>query len=87
MFCLGYTIGCGVFCQPSKKLVVVFNKMDVGVMSMACFVRIRHAVYGDIFSRDKSRIFLEKMIFFSNFCSKHGLCVHVRTASPSTHNL
>ena len=43
MFCPRYTIGCGVFCQPSKKrggFCPRITKWTWGVMSVGCFVRI-----------------------------------------------
>ena len=39
-----------------------------------------YAIYSD-FTAVKKRKFLGFFLYFSYFCSKHGLWVHVRTAS------
>ena len=49
--------------------------------------KLAHAIYRK-FSKFKNRKFSVALFrYFSYFCSKHRLWVHVRTASTSTHNL
>ena len=67
-------IGISVLCP--------LPRLQNGHHSLLTLRILAHAIYREFFKKKKMIISLENLRYFSYFCSKHRLWVHVRTASP-----
>ena len=75
-----------VGCSQSRWLCLVSQRLDRNAHSVVTLRKHAHVIYRFFLSCKNRKFSVDFFLYFSYFCSKHRLWVHVRTARR-THNL